>query len=289
MGSTSKAGVTYICNETRNNAGAALVCHYNDGDISTHTTSESVKNLSGKELKKPDYWGYVCDPTTLSPSSVRVLEPQKWDPPLQVEGRYFGMFRATNRSLHPPAFSVLISSPECIVAPDPNDPSSTKYPFFVRWMINLEAKDVGRANPQDPKDAGTSDFGVGFPVGWAVRGYSAEVLKADNDSCRGDLRNGMNLLPVFRGDFNDLAWGGPGQDAQNQVQRIYWIHDDPNAEFLAPLPLRQQVINARSTLEYQTRLAPSIAQAKWQYTPREVASGWQDAESKKNEIAAANK
>jgi hypothetical protein len=117
--------------------------------------------------------------------------------------------------------------------------------MFVRFMINIEAKKVGWKDPETKKRR----RGVGYPVGWAVRGFLPEELARRNArKAPGEtiIQNSYNLLPVFRGDFRPITTRstepkGVAKEDHWSLERMYWISTDPRAQMIQPRTLISQI------------------------------------------------
>lgn len=97
----------------------------------------------------------------------------------------------------------------------------------------------------------TTNQGNGFPVGWAVRGYTPNELTRRNLKREIPLQNEMHVLPVFRADFAYLTAHGPKSVAagitpveHRKLQRMYYITNQPIYQRLKPKSLQLQIKEA---------------------------------------------
>jgi hypothetical protein len=95
--------------------------------------------------------------------------------------------------------------------------------------------------------------GFGFPVGWAVRGYTPNELTRRNLKRQIPLQNEMHVLPVFRADFEYLTAYGPKSVAagilpedHRKLRRMYYITNQPSWQRLKPKSLGLQIKEAVS-------------------------------------------
>lgn len=119
-------------------------------------------------------------------------------------------------------------------------------------MIPLEAKDLNKKG-EDKKPEGN-----GFPVGWAVRSFEPDVLadlnRMGEDAFKADAKNKnktfaplvneMNILPVYRSDFEVFESAKvkvAGEKEEVRPKRTYYIFNDDSARLRAPEPLKKQV------------------------------------------------
>jgi hypothetical protein len=109
-------------------------------------------------------------------------------------------------------------------------------------MINPSAASLGSQK---------KDEGFGFPVGWAVRGYTPNELTRRNSTRQKPLQNEMHILPVFRADFEPLAARGPKSVAagilpedHRRLVRMYYITNQPSYQRMRPKSLQLQIAEA---------------------------------------------
>jgi hypothetical protein len=169
----------------------------------------------------------------------------------------------------------LIIGVEALLRPDHIRNNLNPYAMFVRFMINPEAATLDYLK----KDGSGSREGHGFPVGWAVRGYLPEELARRNHEWQkehpnDELKNAMNMLPVFRADFKDLIakcpkdWGD-GQGEQN-LRRAYYITNQPQYQLLKPKSLHLQIREADPEISPSNDDPSDIAKAHQDVQVRET-------------------
>ena len=176
-------------------------------------------------------------------------------------------------------------------AEDFSEPSESLH-HVVRFMINPEATKLD--------DGSETPLGIDFPVGWAVRGYTAEELERRNRTreLKDPLRNKLNMLPVFRGDFKPLKDAVPPQNTEatpqdgksakpkKELRRFYYICNDPEAQLLSPKSLIEQVREAQSAAIVSRDNEEDIMDALWKVSPSAKAAVEKaQAEAAKERIA----